>query len=320
MRNNQPVNNIEHRMKPDDILVSKTDLKGKLTYANEAFCKISGMTEEELIGQPHNVVRHPDMPPEAFADLWATVKAGKPWTGYVKNRSADGGFYWVKACVAPEFDDGGRSIGYISVRTCPTKSEISKIEALYADVNADRAKLPSTLKFSFIRSLKIKTKLIAVSILSAITMLGLLWLVYGDLSQSINEDEKHLKGLEYVMGVRHVLEYISEHRGLSNAALHGAKNLNAQLNQSKQEVGEALEELQMVESKYGKGLRLQGMVKAIEHEWSLLSRSWKSMSVEESFEKHTHIVQSLVKLSLKASENTGFWLPITWLNPWLLAR
>jgi len=306
MRNNQPVNNIEHRMKPDDILVSKTDLKGKLTYANEGFCKISGMTEEELIGQPHNVVRHPDMPPEAFADLWATVKAGKPWTGYVKNRSADGGFYWVKACVAPEFDDGGRSIGYISVRTCPTKSEISKIEALYADVNVGRAKLPSTLKFSFIRSLKVKTKLVVVSVLSTLTMLGLLWMVSGNLLHSIDEDDMHLIGLEYTVDVRNVLEHLPQHRGLSNASLYGEKGLDLQIGQSEQKIDQAMRILMEADAEYAEDLETSNMAEEIQYKWASLEKNWRNMSPKESFEKHTMLVQDLIDLSLHVGGTSGF--------------
>ncbi|MCW5627203.1 MAG: PAS domain-containing protein, partial [Burkholderiales bacterium] len=101
MRVNQPVTTIEQFLEPGKPIVTKTGLDGKILYANESFVKISGFTREELIGADHNIVRHPDMPPAAFADLWRTVRAGQPWRGLVKNRTKTGDFYWVEAFVTP---------------------------------------------------------------------------------------------------------------------------------------------------------------------------------------------------------------------------
>jgi PAS domain S-box-containing protein len=96
-------------------LVSKTDLKGVITYANEAFVEISGYTLDELLGRSHNIVRHPDMPPAAFEDMWRTLQNGKPWRGIVKNRCKDGGYYWVDACVVP-ITRHDQVIGYMSAQ------------------------------------------------------------------------------------------------------------------------------------------------------------------------------------------------------------
>ena len=97
MRNNQPVTNREMDVLDDQAIVSKTDLKGNITYVNPYFTQISGYSEAELIGAPQNILRHPDMPAEAFADLWASIQAGTPWTGIVKNRCKNGDHYWVRA-------------------------------------------------------------------------------------------------------------------------------------------------------------------------------------------------------------------------------
>ena len=112
-------------------LVSETNEKGIITFANNDFCKIAGFTLEELIGKPHNVVRHDDMPKGAFKNLWETVKKGEIWTGYVKNRTKDGGYYWVFATVFP-FEGSDGSKGYLSCRRKPTNEEIQKAETLYA--------------------------------------------------------------------------------------------------------------------------------------------------------------------------------------------
>ena len=144
MKINEPVTNNEVPFPKGTILVSKTNRKGIITYANPAFVAISGFTEDELIGKNHNLVRHPDMPPEAFKDLWATVQAGQTWTGFVKNRAKNGDYYWVRANVTPVPMANG-DIEYMSVRTEPSEDEKRTAERLYADVRAGRATLPSSL-------------------------------------------------------------------------------------------------------------------------------------------------------------------------------
>lgn len=131
MRNNQPVTNNEYRIRPDQSLISRTDPKGKITYVNRDFLEVSGFTEEELLGAPHNIVRHPDMPEEAFHDLWTCLKAGQAWTGMVKNRRKNGDYYWVLANATP-IRESGRIIGYTSVRTMPTREQINAAEQAYA--------------------------------------------------------------------------------------------------------------------------------------------------------------------------------------------
>lgn len=140
MKINQPTTNNEIVMKDGAILASRTDLKGTLIYANEAFIKISGFKEQELVGENHNSVRHPDMPPEAFEDLWSTVKKGEPWTGSIKNRCKNGDYYWVKATVTPVIEKG-ETTGYMSVRTRPTRQQITQAEKLYSDIRRGEASL-----------------------------------------------------------------------------------------------------------------------------------------------------------------------------------
>lgn len=138
MRINMPVTNRELEYTEDQIIVSRTDLKGLITYVNRTFLEISGFTEAELIGQPHNLVRHPDMPVEAFKDLWSTLKAGRPWVGYVKNRCKNGDFYWVEAHVTP-IRESGSIVGYLSVRKKPARSTIVAVEQLYQKFKANQA-------------------------------------------------------------------------------------------------------------------------------------------------------------------------------------
>jgi aerotaxis receptor len=121
----------EYVLKSDDFLVSQTDEKGKIIFANDDFCKIAGYTMEQLAGQPHSIVRHPDMPRAAFKDLWETVKKGKIWTGYVKNKTKDNGYYWVFATVYPMKDPITNQTRYMSCRRKPSKEEIETAQTLY---------------------------------------------------------------------------------------------------------------------------------------------------------------------------------------------
>ncbi len=111
-------------------LVSETDAKGHIIFANEEFCKVAEYDEEELLGQPHNLIRHKDMPKAAFKDLWDTVKSGEVWQGYVKNKTKSGGYYWVYATVYPNINEDGEQC-YMSCRRKPSKEEVTKHEALY---------------------------------------------------------------------------------------------------------------------------------------------------------------------------------------------
>jgi aerotaxis receptor len=139
MRSNLPVTNTEYLLKDDLSIVSKTDTKGRITYVNPYFIEVSGFSEEELIGKAHNIVRHPDMPPEAFADMWDTLQKGLPWTGLVKNRCKNGDFYWVKANASP-VRDGDQVTGYLSVRTKPSREEVEAAESVYAAIRNGTAK------------------------------------------------------------------------------------------------------------------------------------------------------------------------------------
>ncbi|MFM0211673.1 methyl-accepting chemotaxis protein [Paraburkholderia sediminicola] len=131
MRNNQPVTGHEYEFPSSQTLVSATDLTGRIEYCNPAFIAVSGFTREELIGQPHNLIRHPDMPREAFADMWTTIRDGRPWTALVKNRRKNGDHYWVHANVTPVVDKGA-VVGYLSVRVKPERDALRAAEALYA--------------------------------------------------------------------------------------------------------------------------------------------------------------------------------------------
>jgi methyl-accepting chemotaxis protein len=186
MKINMPITNVEHALSETDSIVTKTDLKGIITYANEDFIQISGFSMEEVIGSPHNIIRHPDMPAEVFEDLWKSMKAGYPWTGVVKNRCKNGDFYWVLANVTPYYENDELA-GYMSVRSKPSKEQIAEAADAYQKFREDRAgnlKIQSgkivkkTLLSSIpsLENLSIKARLLMV-----IAIMSVLLLVVGGL-------------------------------------------------------------------------------------------------------------------------------------------
>lgn len=135
MRQNLPVSSVEYPIKDGAAIISRTDLSGKIVECNEEFIEASGFSREELIGEQHNIVRHPDMPSEAFRDMWDTLHRGRPWGAVVKNRRKNGEYYWVRATATP-LGDGS---GYMSVRVKPTPQEVAQAEALYARMKNDKS-------------------------------------------------------------------------------------------------------------------------------------------------------------------------------------
>ena len=135
MRSNLPILDEAFPFPAGESLVSTTDLKGRISYCNPAFIRVSGYARDELLGQPHNLIRHPDMPAEAFRDMWATIQSGQPWTAVVKNRRKDGRYYWVRANVTPLIVDD-KPVGYMSVRTAPSASDVAQAGQLYTQLRA----------------------------------------------------------------------------------------------------------------------------------------------------------------------------------------
>jgi len=138
MRMTGPITQAEYVLPDDEVIITHTDPSSIITYANPAFLSSSEYSLEECLGQPQNIVRHPDMPKEAFADLWATIRGGRSWTGIVKNRRKGGGFYWVRANITPMMESG-RIVGYMSVRVKPSRDEVRDAERAYAAIRAGQA-------------------------------------------------------------------------------------------------------------------------------------------------------------------------------------
>ena len=196
MRTNLPVTQHEIELKPGQTIVSKTTPKGVITYVNRDFVEISGFTESELIGQAHNIVRHPDMPQAAFEDLWHTVNKGRPWRGIVKNRCKNGDYYWVEANVTPIWENG-RVVEYMSVRSKPSPQQIQEAESLYRRLNAGDVVRPAPLERlrNLVGNAGLLTK--AVALLAVIAMGAFLgtahtWQLLSGLGMQLGPEQQQL--------------------------------------------------------------------------------------------------------------------------------
>ena len=199
MKINKQVTDVEHILSDSDSIVSNTDLKGTITYVNDTFIRISGYSREELMGAPHNIIRHPDMPPEAFADLWRSMKAGRPWTGLVKNRCKNGDYYWVLANATP-IHESDQLVGYMSVRSKPEREQIKVVDAAYRLFREGKARnlriedgkiVKATLlgKFKLLKDFDMKSHLLAI-----IGLLSIVLLIIGGIGLfSMSKDEEGLR-------------------------------------------------------------------------------------------------------------------------------
>ncbi|MDP3589196.1 MAG: methyl-accepting chemotaxis protein, partial [Methylobacter sp.] len=196
-----PITNVEHALAETDSIVTKTDLKGIITYAGDDFIHISGFTKEELIGSSHNIIRHPDMPEEAFEDLWKSLKTGRPWSGVVKNRCKNGDFYWVLANITPYYEND-KLVGYMSVRSKPSQKQVAEAADDYRKFREGRAGnlkiqdgkiVKKTLlgRFPSLENISIKVRLLTV-----IAIMSILLLVIG--AMGILGMSKDSKGLSIV--------------------------------------------------------------------------------------------------------------------------
>lgn len=226
----------EYVLTDTDLIVSKTDLNGNITYINDDFIRIGGFSKAELIGAPHNILRHPDMPKAAFADMWKTLKSGNSWSGIVKNRTKNGGFYWVRANIMPLFEDG-KTVGYLSVRNKPLIADVKNAEALYREINSGRSKVkldagevvyPSVItaiKRRF-RDISVKSKLLTLSATSVLSIVVLAF--YGSyglnvtrnaMSENMHEIEVHAKGINLSREIQY--EFKLQIQEFKNVLLRG---------------------------------------------------------------------------------------------------
>ncbi len=295
MKINNPVTQQERRIPQGAVLVSRTDLKGTITYANRDFVEASGYSEQELLGRNHNIVRHPDMPAAAFQDLWETIKAGKPWTGIVKNRAKNGDHYWVSANVVPVSRNGSVA-EYLSVRTPATAEQVAAAETLYADVDAGRTRLgrqPLWSRMNLLRNASVWQRLALVLAL-LIVPFGIQMGSYVRVQQEqMATTARELRGVDYLVPLRLLTQHLATHRGASLAFLEGRSQFGETMRTAAERIDDVFRS--PVANDPAREAELQ-----VAEDWDALKKRWASLrdrvrQIEgpRSFAEHTALVESV---------------------------
>ncbi|MFO1413488.1 MAG: methyl-accepting chemotaxis protein [Burkholderiales bacterium] len=320
MRKNLPVTAVEYVLRDDACIVTETDLKGRITFANPGFLEASGFAEEELLGEPHNLVRHPDMPEEAFADLWNTLKKGRPWTGFVKNRRKNGDFYWVKANVTP-VRKGDEVTGYMSVRTKPSRDEVDAATAIYRKFIAHEARglmirEGRVVRSNFVTRSRLWHRVLAAPIAAKLSVAGALLLMplvvcMAILFQGFSEQKSAANlqqlGLSQHFPLRVVLQGMQAHRGLTGLLLAGDPSARAKLDENESRLESTMAQIDKSPEVLAK-LGAEESWKEAKASWQDVKAKYATMTPPASFEAHTKTIAQVLETMDKVADGSGLLL------------
>ncbi|MFC3668720.1 PAS domain-containing protein, partial [Uliginosibacterium paludis] len=318
MKVNLPVTGHEVDYGDDVLIVSRTDLDGRITFVNHDFIQISGFTPEELIGQSHNIVRHPDMPSAAFQDFWRTLRSGKPWSGLVKNRCKNGDHYWVHADVTP-VRESGQITGYLSVRSRPSRKEVEHAEQLYRRMNEGRHALQMRegvvrraslfSRLNIIRRIHeqapMRTKFGLVGLLLFIPLVIALALTWSKFSESLDAARFEREGLAYHHELRDLLPALQNHRGRSGEAKVGNTASAAALPGIARTLQGKLREVGDRTATLDARLEVSSVWAGIRQDAEALLAADSKLSVDESFERHSAVIDRVNALMVRIASESG---------------
>lgn len=311
MNSHHPITNREILLDPGAILVSQTDLKGYITDANDAFVAISGFTREELIGANHNIVRHPDMPKEAFEDLWKTIKQGKPWTGLVKNRTKSGNYYWVDANVVPVYKNGVL-YEYLSARHAPSREQISAAIQQYEQHTQPKKQFSfSGLldKINFTKRLSIGAKIGLLGLMMMLPSVMLIMLLIDEKNVDIEYTRQEIQGLEYITPLKKILIQVAEHRSLTDSYLHEVSDSSRKsIDEINKTVADEIKAVDAADSAYGKTFKSTEKWDEIKQGWSNLEQKSLHLVQEDNYTQHNNLIEKIRELMGEVSAKSNLTL------------
>lgn len=321
MKVNLPVTDHEVTFEDDTLIVSRTDLKGHITFVNRDFIRVSGFSESELIGKPHNIVRHPDMPPAAYEDMWRTLKEGKPWAGLVKNRCKNGDYYWVEANVTPVFESG-QVVGFLSVRTKPARAKVEAASELYRNMREGRAKGVAISEGRVIRTglfsrlnlirtlherLSMASKFMLIGLVLFVPLVVVLTMLEVSLTQGVRVAKVEREGVVYHKALRQLLPELQKHRGLNGLVLAGNVDAKRSISGVEAEIASRLRAVDEV-VKGVQGFPVQEGWQAMRKDVEGLVAESSRLGAEQSFDKHTDVIERLQGLMDGVANESGLVL------------
>ncbi|UZE95536.1 methyl-accepting chemotaxis protein [Alkalimarinus alittae] len=314
MKINMPVTDNEISFSENDTLLSTTDLKGTITYVSQEFITVSGFSEEELIGENHNMVRHPDMPPELFEDLWNTLKSGKPWVQVIKNRCKNGDYYWVKSNITPVLKDGN-VVEYMSVRVKPTREEIANAEIAIKKIKDGKLRIENgnlikpgvASLLAKLGNIKLTHQFIALGLV--FTFLVATIVVQLNLQkEDVNFSSKELLGVEYIKPLRVLLELTPKHRGMTNAFLKGDTSFENKIRALRGDIRKAFTSAKEVDERLGRLLDSTQSLKMLSEEWESLESRSLTLTPAQSFALHTDFIHNLLQFIVHIGDTSNLIL------------
>lgn len=312
MKINKPVTNNEVVIAPEQTLVTKTDTKGNITYINNAFIDVSGFSEEELKGKQHNIIRHPDVPSEAFRDLWDTIQDGKTWSAPVKNRCKDGSFYWVMSNVSPIYDKNGEIVEYVSIRRGLSDQEKNDAIGLYKRLRNGEARLYNgrliTSKFSKISSimnnLKVGYKVGLSVFFSFLISLTLIYLLIAEKNIVIEKIEQQHAGLIQINSIRAFLQFIPQHRGKTNGYLKGETRAKPVILSIRKIINKNMDKAIEVANSTDNAFGTRSKIEALKKQWKSIESQAFNLETSDSFKRHTNLITKVLGLIQEISDDS----------------
>ncbi|MGZ4955210.1 MAG: methyl-accepting chemotaxis protein [Methylobacter sp.] len=317
MKINHPITDHEILLQPNAILVSRTDLKGYITYANDAFIAISGFSREELIGSNHNIVRHPDMPEAAFESLWSTIRQGKPWTALIKNRTKSGDYYWVDANVIPVYKNGVLH-EYLSARHAPSREQIRIAIQQYDQIKTSKTQFSLSgwlPKINFGKHLSIGAKIGLLGIMMILPSVMLIKLLVDEKNIDIKYTQQEIQGLEYITPLKQILIHVAEHRSLTDSYLHEVNDSSRKnIDGIRKTVADEVKAVEAVNSIYGEAFKSSDKWEEIKQGWSNLEQKSLQLVAEDNYTQHNNLIYKIRELIEDVSARSNLTLdsePVT---------